>query len=182
MVLNMTGIVVKAAYATVAEEDGLIAISGGCVCCAFGGDLIGALEDILAMRPRPDHVLVDGRTLRAADLQRRTVVVEVWATWCPFCMKQNPHIQKLHEASRDSGLLVLTFALDQAPEVVRQYMDKRGYTFAAALNGPQVQRWFGKRRSLPELYVVDRAGRVVFREQGEMFPEDIAALTRFAAR
>jgi len=129
-----------------------------------------------------DIELVDGRTLRAADLQRRTVVVEVWATWCPFCMKQNPHIQKLHEASRDSGLLVLTFALDQAPEVVRQYMDKRGYTFAAALNGPQVQRWFGKRRSLPELYVVDPAGRIVFREQGEMFPEDIAALTRFAAR
>lgn len=42
-----------------AEEDGLISISGGCVCCAFGSDLIGALEDILAMRPRPDHVLIE---------------------------------------------------------------------------------------------------------------------------
>jgi G3E family GTPase len=41
------------------QEDGLMSISGGCVCCAFGSDLIGALEDMLAMRPRPDHVLIE---------------------------------------------------------------------------------------------------------------------------
>ncbi len=129
-----------------------------------------------------DVELVDGRTLRAADLHRRTVVVQLWATWCPFCMKQNPYIQKLHEASRPGGLLVLTFTLDKTAQPVREYMDKRGYTFAAALNNPQVERWFGKRRGLPEVYVIDPAGRILFRETGEMFPEDIAALTRFAAR
>ena len=129
-----------------------------------------------------DVALVDGRTLRAADLRRRTVVVQVWATWCPFCMNQNPHIQKLHATSRDSGLLVLTFALDKTPQPVCEYMDKRGYTFAAALNSPQVEAWFGRRRGLPEVYVVEPSGRVVFREKGEIFPEDIAALARFAAR
>jgi hypothetical protein len=35
---------------------------------------------------------------------------------------------------------------------------------------------------VPETYVVDRAGRVVFRQRGEMFPEDIAALGRFAEK
>ena len=129
-----------------------------------------------------DVTLVDGRVLKAADLQKRTVVVQMWASWCPFCMKQNPHIQKLHEASRSDSLLVLTFTLDKTPQAAREYMDKRGYTFAAALAGPQVEAWFGKRRTLPEVYVVDPAGRIVFREDGEMFPEDIAALTRFAAR
>ena len=29
-----------------AEEDGLMSISGGCVCCAYGNDMIGVLEDI----------------------------------------------------------------------------------------------------------------------------------------
>lgn len=129
-----------------------------------------------------DITLVDGRVLKAADLQKRTVVVQMWASWCPFCMKQNPHIQKLHEASRPGGLLVLTFTLDKTPQAAREYMDKRGYTFAAALTTPQVEAWFGKRRTLPEVYVVDPAGRIVFREDGEMFPEDIAALTRFAAQ
>lgn len=127
-----------------------------------------------------DITLVDGRVLRAAELQRQTVVVQMWASWCPFCAKQNPHIQKLHEAGRDRGLLVLGFTLDKTPQAARDYLAKHGYTFAAALSGPQVERWFGRRRTLPEVYVVDPAGRVVFREQGEMFPEDIAGLMRFA--
>jgi G3E family GTPase len=40
-----------------AEDDGMISISGGCVCCAFGSDLIGALEDV--QRMKPDHVLIE---------------------------------------------------------------------------------------------------------------------------
>lgn len=42
-----------------AQEGGLISISGGCVCCAFGSDLIGALDDLKSMQPRPDHVLIE---------------------------------------------------------------------------------------------------------------------------
>ncbi|MEP3328996.1 GTP-binding protein [Sedimentitalea sp.] len=42
-----------------ATGDGLISISGGCVCCAFGSDLIGALSDIQNMSPRPDHILIE---------------------------------------------------------------------------------------------------------------------------
>jgi thiol-disulfide isomerase/thioredoxin len=129
-----------------------------------------------------DITLVDGRVLRAAELRRQTVVVEMWASWCPFCAKQNPYMQKLHEAGRDRGLLVLGFSLDKTPQAAREYMDKHGYTFAAALTNPRVEEWFGARRTLPEVYVIDRAGRLVFREEGEMFPEDIAGLMRFAAR
>jgi len=129
-----------------------------------------------------DIRLIDGRVLRAADLQKETVVVQMWASWCPFCMRQNPHIQKLHEASGGQGLQVLTFTLDKTAEAAREYMARRGYTFAAALAGAEVDGWFGRRRTLPEVYVVEPSGRVVFREGGEMFPEDIAALARFAVK
>ena len=60
-------------------------------------------------------------------------------------------------------------------------MKEHGYTFAAAMTGPDAERWFGKREGLPELFVVDR-GRIVFREIGEMFPEDVASLGRYATR
>jgi thiol-disulfide isomerase/thioredoxin len=128
-----------------------------------------------------DVVLIDGRVIRAADLRAQAVVVEIWATWCPFCKKQNPHLQKLHETAGGKGLLVLTFATDDDVSLIRDYQRRYGYTFAVARLSPQVERWFGKRRSLPELYVVDKSGRMVLREEGEMFPEDVAALVRFAA-
>jgi len=129
-----------------------------------------------------DVRLIDGRVLRAAELRRQTVVVQMWASWCPFCMRQNPYIQKLHEAGTGHGLQVLTFTIDKTEQEARDYMARRGYTFPAALASAEVGQWFGERRTLPEIYVVDPSGRIVFREGGEMFPEDIAALMRFAAR
>ena len=42
-----------------AEEEGLISISGGCVCCSFGGDLIAALLNLSQMQPRPQHILIE---------------------------------------------------------------------------------------------------------------------------
>jgi thiol-disulfide isomerase/thioredoxin len=127
-----------------------------------------------------DVTLFDGSVVRAADLRAQHVVVEVWATWCPFCKKQNRHLQALHEKAGGKGLTVLTFAIDKDVQLIRDYQRRNKYTFAAAQYTPQVERWFGRRRSLPELYVVDRGGKVVVEELGEMFPEDVAALARFA--
>jgi len=42
-----------------AEDDALISIAGGCVCCSFGSDLTGALLEMAKMQPRPDHLLIE---------------------------------------------------------------------------------------------------------------------------
>jgi G3E family GTPase len=43
----------------VAREDNLISISGGCICCSFGSDLVAALID-LKQRGNPiDHLLIE---------------------------------------------------------------------------------------------------------------------------
>jgi fermentation-respiration switch protein FrsA (DUF1100 family) len=52
----------------------------------------------------------------------------------------------------------------------------------AAMAAAQSNRWFGLRKGLPELHVVDRGGHIVFKEADEMFPEDVRALARFAQR
>jgi len=129
-----------------------------------------------------DVQLVDGRVLKASELAGKTVVVEFWASWCPFCAKQNPHIEKLHKAQGGKGLVVLTFTLDRTDDAAREYLSKHGYTFAAARSTREIEGWFGGRRTLPEVYVIDPKGRIVFKETGEMFEEDIAALARFAAK
>ncbi|MDQ3188733.1 MAG: TlpA family protein disulfide reductase [Pseudomonadota bacterium] len=129
-----------------------------------------------------DVVLLDGRTLKASELRSNVVVVQIWASWCPFCAAQNPHVQKLHDAQAARGLTVLAFSIDQTEQAAKNYVAKRGYTFNIAMRNADVDRWFGRNRTLPETYVVDSSGKVVFVHRGEMFPEDIAALSRFTAK
>ena len=42
-----------------AQDDDLISIAGGCVCCSFGSDLMGALMAIAVRDPAPDHILIE---------------------------------------------------------------------------------------------------------------------------
>lgn len=128
-----------------------------------------------------DIELIDGRVLKAAELKANAVVAQIWASWCPFCGAQNPHVQKLYDQNKGRGLRVVAFSIDRDVQAARDYVAKRGYTFPVAMATPELDAWFGRRRTLPETYVVDRGGRVVFTQRGEMFPEDIAALARFAA-
>ena len=127
-----------------------------------------------------DVTLLDGRTLPAPALTGRVVVVEIWASWCPFCAQQNPLLQQLYEQHGGRGLEFLTYSIDREPAKARAYMAKHGYTFPAAMATRQSRAWFGPREGLPELYVVGRDGRIVLRERGEMFAEDVRALARFA--
>lgn len=42
-----------------AQDDDIISIAGGCVCCSFGSDLTGALMELARLDPQPDHVLIE---------------------------------------------------------------------------------------------------------------------------
>ncbi|MEM7301397.1 MAG: GTP-binding protein [Pseudomonadota bacterium] len=42
-----------------AQDDDLISLSGGCVCCTYGNDLSMALLDLKELEPRPDHVVLE---------------------------------------------------------------------------------------------------------------------------
>ncbi|NBY25830.1 MAG: GTP-binding protein, partial [Betaproteobacteria bacterium] len=40
-------------------EGSVLALAGGCVCCSFGSDLLGALQDVLQRKPPPDLILIE---------------------------------------------------------------------------------------------------------------------------
>lgn len=42
-----------------AQEDDIISIAGGCVCCSYGSDMAAALSDLRKLDPAPDHVVLE---------------------------------------------------------------------------------------------------------------------------
>jgi len=42
-----------------AEDGDVLSLAGGCVCCSFGSDLMGALVQLARRAPRPDQLLVE---------------------------------------------------------------------------------------------------------------------------
>jgi G3E family GTPase len=58
-----------------------IGLRNGCVCCSLAGGLINALSEVLALDPRPDHVVVEASGV--SDPRRIAQVARVGAGFSP---------------------------------------------------------------------------------------------------
>ena len=127
----------------------------------------------------PEVGLFDGRVFRPADAEGQVLVLYWWASWCPFCAQQTPHMEQLWLAQRGKGLRMLGLSIDRKAEDATAYLAKRGYTFPAGLVTAAVERTLPKPRGLPVTMVRGRDGRVLAFEPGQLFPEDVEQLARF---
>ena len=126
----------------------------------------------------PSLTLLDGSTFDPATLKGKLVVLEFWASWCPFCAKQNPNVEALHRAQQARGLEVLAVSIDKTAKAASDYMRAKGYTFRAGMVNPAYERIYRLRRGLPQVYVIGRDGKVARTELGEMFEDDIRDLAK----
>jgi len=126
--------------------------------------------------------LLDGRVWSAAQAQGKTLVVYWWASWCPFCALQSPHMEALWRAQQAHGLELLALSIDQQAAAAVNYIKAKGYSFPAAMLTPEVAKVLPKPAGLPVVLVLKvhgRDGKVVFAESGEMFPEDVEGLKKY---
>lgn len=83
-------------------------------------------------KPLPAFSLSDlkGKTWTLASLEGKSVLINLWATWCGPCNAELPHLQKLYETVKDrSELQILTFNIDEDLGLVEPFMKEKGYTF-----------------------------------------------------
>jgi hypothetical protein len=59
-------------------------------------------------------------------------------------------------------------------------MENNQYTFPAAMMTPELQKSMGKVKGIPILIILDKNNKIIYREIGEIFPEEYADLKRFA--
>lgn len=131
--------------------------------------------------PWPDITLIDGSVLPAAAWKDTAAVLVFWATHCPFCLRHNAHVEKLHRAVAGKRLRVLSFAGDREAQTVQRYMARHGYTFPVSLVDSESMRLrLALRRTIPTTVGISRDGRVGLALPGEMFEEDVMGMLRLA--
>jgi thiol-disulfide isomerase/thioredoxin len=127
----------------------------------------------------PSTTLIDGTVLKPEHWKGKVLIVERFATWCPFCKVQNPKLEKLLRAHKGKGLEVLALSIDKNAAEVPKYMQQHGYSFNAAMMTPEWQKALGDVKGLPVTWVIGRDGKLKQVESGELLDEDVAELARW---
>jgi len=133
---------------------------------------LGARPDLPPLE-RLDGSKVDWSTYRG-----RVLLVEFWASWCPFCARQNAMLDRFLRDHRSRGLAMLGVSIDKTAEAARAYLLKHAYSFESGMVTPAWQAILRQRKGLPQLFVFGRDGRLLQIELGEMLEEEVAELAR----
>jgi thiol-disulfide isomerase/thioredoxin len=73
---------------------------------------------------------LSGKTWKLTQLEGKSVLINLWATWCGPCNAELPHLEKLYENVKDrTDLQILTFNIDEDLGLVEPFMKEKGYTF-----------------------------------------------------
>lgn len=116
---------------------------------------------------------IDGQTITRESLAGKHLVVQVWATWCPYCHRQNINLIELAKKTEGMPMQIIALSIDRKPADVPPYVEKHGLNFPVAMMTPELEKAIGKRQGIPELYVIDPSGKVVQKDYGEMIDLDV---------
>jgi len=72
--------------------------------------LVLLVSFLLASCSKNDIELSQGDSLSSKSLEEKTVVLNIWADWCPPCIVEMPYFNKLNE---QEDIVVLGFHFDQ---------------------------------------------------------------------
>ncbi len=126
----------------------------------------------LNAKQAPDFTLetVDGQGVSLSDFKGKVVLLNLWATWCPPCVRETPRLVRVFEKYEDEGFVVLgintTYQDDRAKVAAFVRDQKVSYPVLLDMNDE-----FGKKyaaRLLPTSYLVDRTGKIVTTKVGEV--------------
>ncbi len=78
-------------------------------------------------KPAPDFSFasIDGDTLTMKDFEGKLVYIDVWATWCGPCIREQPHYEKLVEKFEGQDVVFLAISIDSTPEPWVKMVQKR---------------------------------------------------------
>lgn len=146
----------------------------------------GADVATLTAKPAPPFTLttVDGRTVSLSDYKGQVVMLNIWATWCPPCVRETPRLVRVYEDYKAQGFVILglnTTYQDKREAVATFVRDhKVSYPVLLDTDG-SVGRSYGG-RLLPTSYLIDRDGKIVVTKVGEVdeaqLREQVTALLR----
>jgi peroxiredoxin len=121
-----------------------------------------------------------GKRVELAGLRGGPVLLEFFATWCPHCNAEAPHLRDLYASLRSRGIAFLSINADgeTAPSVFafHRYF---GLPFPALLDpdgqpgsfaspgGPGRVTSAYRVEAFPTFYVIDSNGRISWRSDGE---------------
>lgn len=129
-------------------------------------ELIALLKKVEIGAQAPDFTLPDteGKMVSLYSFHGNYILLDFWASWCPYCREENPNVVKAYARFRDKGLTIVGISLDKKKESWLKAIedDKLSWNHLSSLtkwDNPAV-RTYGI-RGIPSNVLIDKSGKII---------------------
>jgi thiol-disulfide isomerase/thioredoxin len=126
---------------------------------------------------------LNSNPLKAADLKGKVIVVHFWTNGCINCIHNYPHYRAWTEKYRNNRHLVIVgvhtpeSAAERDVQRIKESAAKNGLTFPIAVDEKAATWRAWSNRYWPTVYLVDKAGKLRERWEGELGAEGYKRMT-----
>lgn len=121
-----------------------------------------AKTEELSMMPQWQLYNEAGQLVKSSDFLGKPLVIHFWATWCPYCKKLQPGLDRLYKKYQADGLQMIAVSIreDEGAKPQKE-LDSRGMSFKTLIKGNEMARNLFDVSGTPTTVFIDKAGHIV---------------------
>ena len=131
-------------------------------------------------KPATDFKVTDiqGKEHSLSSYIGKNVLVVFWATWCPACNLEIPHLIELRKSIGEDNLAILAIS-NENPELLKNFAAAKGINYTIATVGNSVlPSPFIDVTGIPTTFFIDRKGQIKLAAVGLVELEDTQAILK----
>jgi thiol-disulfide isomerase/thioredoxin len=121
--------------------------------------------------PLPENVmqasinLLDGQKTKLADYSGKVLIVDLWATYCPPCRQEIPHLVEIAKEYKSRGVEVIGLTNENPEtdlEMVKQFSEAFNINYPIGWADEEMQIGLMRgRAAIPQTFIIGRDGKVL---------------------
>ena len=131
----------------------------------------------------PDFTLktTSGKEMKLSEFRGKKVILNFWASWCPPCKAEMPHMQEFYVENKESNAALLSVNLTTAEKKssdVAKFVDEYELTFPVLLDEEGHIGQIYQAYAIPTSYLIDSRGIIRKKIVGPMDKEMMTELIK----
>ena len=141
-----------------------------------------ARADLRVGNPAPDFSFRDrdGKQRRLSEFRGKIVLIDIWALWCTFCIREAPQLSAAYQRLKGKNFEIVSLNKNDPPEKVQKFIDEHRMNWTHTFTDEEFLKLY-RVSGFPTYFLLDKEGKIIsntIRPGEEMYKmvERLAAL------